>query len=228
MNSNESTHSSHVSDHAPTVSVIMPAYRAAEYISAAIDSVLNQSYTDHEIIVVNDGSPDTVELESVLRAYNDRIRYIGQSNRGCSAARNLAIRAARGRLLAFFDADDYLEPDYLAGRTFIQTSPSQGDVTLQALLEARCTVLLSGTLARRQSILDVGLFDEKLRCSEDYDLWLRLAMNGGRFAYQRKVLLCKRIHSASLSADHVCLHEHTVLVLQKNSLDSRLYYLRQW
>jgi O-antigen/teichoic acid export membrane protein/GT2 family glycosyltransferase/2-polyprenyl-3-methyl-5-hydroxy-6-metoxy-1,4-benzoquinol methylase len=233
----------------------MPAYRAAEYISAAIDSVLNQSYTDHEIIVVNDGSPDTVELESVLRAYNDRIRYIGQSNRGCSAARNLAIRAARGRLLAFLDADDYWEPDYLAeqvsflesnplvdlvyadgllvgnsplaGRTFMQTSPSQGDVTLQALLEARCTVLLSGTLARRQSILDVGLFDEKLRCSEDYDLWLRLAMNGGRFAYQRKVLLCKRIHSASLSADHVCLHEHTVLVLQKNSLDSRLNHKEQ-
>ncbi len=249
-------HSTEFSDKAfdrndsPTVTVVMPAYRAAEYIGAALDSVLTQTYADYEIIVVNDGSPDTVALEHALAAYRDRIRYINQDNRGCSAARNVAVRAALGRLVAFLDADDYWEPEYLseqvkflesnpsvdlvysdgllvgdsplAGRTFMRTTPSRGDVTLQALLEARCTVLLSGTLVRRQSILDVGLFDEGLRCSEDYDLWLRLAMNGGRLAYQRKVLLCKRIHSASLSADHVNLHEHTLLVLGKNRLDFRL------
>src|SRR5258707_296135 len=169
----------------------MPAYQAAEYIAAAIDSVLNQTYRDYEIIIVNDGSPDTDELDLVLQGYSDRIRYISQPNRGCSAARNAGVLAATGRLIAFLDADDYWNPDYLAeqtaflennpsvdvvyadgllvgdsplaGRTFMQTSPSRGDVSLQALLEARCTVLLSGTLARRQAIMDVGLFDEELR-----------------------------------------------------------------
>jgi O-antigen/teichoic acid export membrane protein/GT2 family glycosyltransferase/2-polyprenyl-3-methyl-5-hydroxy-6-metoxy-1,4-benzoquinol methylase len=235
---------------APTVSVIMPAYRAAEYIGDALESVLNQTYTDYEIIVVNDGSPDTDDLEQALEAYRDKIHYISQENRGCSAARNVAVRVARGGLVAFLDADDCWEPEYLqqqvtflesnpsvdlvyadallvgdsplAGRTFMRTTPSRGEVTLQSLLEARCTVLLSGTLVRRQSILAVGLFDERLRCSEDYDLWLRLAMNGGRLAYQRKVLLSKRIHAASLSANHVYLHEQTLVVLEKNSLDPRL------
>ena len=97
----------------PTVSVIMPAYRVAEYIGAAIESVLNQTYTDYEIVVVNDGSPDTAELESELAPYRDQIIYIKQNNRGCSAARNTAIRASRGRYIALLDPDDLWEPDYL-------------------------------------------------------------------------------------------------------------------
>jgi glycosyltransferase involved in cell wall biosynthesis/SAM-dependent methyltransferase/peptidoglycan biosynthesis protein MviN/MurJ (putative lipid II flippase) len=234
----------------PSVSVIMPAYRVTEFIGAALDSVLNQTYKDYEIIVVNDGSPDTDELERVLESYREQIRYIKQSNGGCSAARNAGLAVARGRWVAFLDGDDYWESGYLAeqvgfleshpevdlvytdgllvgcsplaGRTFMRTTPSRGDVTPEALLAARCTVLLSGTLARRQAILDVGSFDEELRCSEDYDLWLRLAMNGGRLAYQRKVLLCKRIHPVSLSADHLNLHEHTLRVLRKTRLEGRL------
>lgn len=232
------------------VSVIMPAFRAAKYIGAALDSVIAQTFTDYEIIVVNDGSPDTVELERALKPYGSKVLYVKQDNRGCSAARNAGIRVARGQFLAFLDADDYWEPEYLAeqvrflednpsidlvytdgllvgnsplaGRTFMQTSPSSGEASLHALLTARCAVLLSGTLVRRQSILDAGLFDEGLRCSEDYDLWLRLGMNGGRLAYQRKVLLCKRLHSASLSADRANLHEHALRVLQKTGVDGRL------
>jgi O-antigen/teichoic acid export membrane protein/GT2 family glycosyltransferase/2-polyprenyl-3-methyl-5-hydroxy-6-metoxy-1,4-benzoquinol methylase len=234
----------------PSVSVIMPAYCMAEFIGAAIGSVLNQTFNDFEIIVVNDGSPDTIELERALEPYREHIVYVEQANRGCSAARNAAIGRARGGLIAFLDADDYWEPEYLseqvkfletnpsvdlvytdgllvgesplAGHTFMKTAPSTGEVTLEALLRARCTVLLSGTVARRQAILDVGLFDERLRCSEDYDLWLRLAMGGGRLAYQRKVLLCKRIHTASLSADDVNLHKHALLVLEKTRRDGKL------
>ena len=235
---------------APMVSVIIPAYRAANFIAAAVDSVLAQTYTDFEIIVVNDGSPDTVELERALEAFGSRIRYIKQPNRGCSAARNAAIRCARGQLLAFLDADDYWEQQYLseqvgfleknpavdlvytdgllvgdsllAGRTFMQATPSRGQPTLQALLTAKCTVLLSGTLVRKSAVLDVDLFDEDLRCSEDYDLWLRLGIAGKRLAYQRKVLLSKRIHAGNLSADRVNLHEHALLVLRKTSLDPGL------
>ena len=83
-------------------------------------------------------------------------------------------------------------------------------------------MLLSGTLVRKNAILDVDLFDEDLRCSEDYDLWLRLGIAGKRLAYQRKVLLSKRIHAGNLSADRVNLHEHALLVLRKTSLDPGL------
>ncbi|MFY9555533.1 MAG: glycosyltransferase, partial [Blastocatellia bacterium] len=250
MHSRGSTDRANDGSDAPTVSVVVPAYRAAKYIGAALDSVFNQTYADYEIIVVNDGSPDTTEFEHSLEGYRDKIQYITQENRGCSAARNVAVLAARGRLIAFLDADDYWEPEYLAeqvgflerhpsidlvyadallvgdsplaGSTFMRTTPSTGEVTLRALLEARCTVLLSGTVVRRQAIVDAGLFDEQLRCSEDYDLWLRMSMNGGTLAYQRKELLCKRIHAASLSSNHVDLHEHTLKVLEKNSSDVRL------
>src|SRR5436190_438532 len=85
----------------PMVSVIMPAYRVSEYIGKAVGSVLNQTFSNYEIIVVNDGSPDTTELESELEQYRERIIYIEQENRGCSAARNAAINIARGEFIAF-------------------------------------------------------------------------------------------------------------------------------
>src|SRR5438128_3125894 len=81
-----------VADHRPLVSVIMPAYRVAGYIGMAIESVLAQTFTNYEIIVVNDGSPDTADLEVALAPYRERIVYTEQPNAGPSAARNTAIR----------------------------------------------------------------------------------------------------------------------------------------
>ncbi|HKP12337.1 MAG TPA: glycosyltransferase family A protein, partial [Blastocatellia bacterium] len=227
----------------PAVSVIMPAYRVAEYIGMAIDSVLAQTFDDYEIIVVNDGSPDTPELEAALAAYRDRIVYIEQANAGPSAARNVAIGQARGEYLAFLDADDYWEPEFLArqlacfeqnprldlvycdsmlvgdstlaGRTFMELTPSAGEVTFESLLSGNCTVILSGTVARKRAVVEAGLFDERLRYSEDFDLWLRLAQNGSRLTYQPEVLLCKRIHSESLSTNCIGLHQSALGVLGK-------------
>jgi glycosyltransferase involved in cell wall biosynthesis/O-antigen/teichoic acid export membrane protein/2-polyprenyl-3-methyl-5-hydroxy-6-metoxy-1,4-benzoquinol methylase len=229
-------------DNAPVVSVIMPAYRVAEYIGAAIDSVLNQSFNNLEIIVVNDGSPDTEELEAVLEAYGDRIIYIKQANGGPSAARNAALMRARGQFVAFLDADDYWNPNYLAeqlafiekspgvdlvytdalligdsplaGKTFMDTSPSVGEVTFERLLAGHCTILLSGTVVRRQSVIDAELFDEQFHYSEDFDLWLRIAKIA-RLAYQKQVLLYKRIHSVSLSSDSIKLTQSALRVLAK-------------
>src|ERR1035438_6092024 len=78
---------------APLLSVIIPAYRAAQYIAAALDSVLAQTFKGYEIIVVNDGSPDTEELERALEPYRDRIIYLLQENQGLSGARNNGIRS---------------------------------------------------------------------------------------------------------------------------------------
>src|SRR6185503_2664052 len=228
---------------APRVSVIVPAYRVAEFIGAALDSIFAQTFKDYEIIIVNDGSPDTPEFELAIEPYRERISYIRQENSGPSAARNVAIEVARGEFLAFLDADDYWEPNFLdqqmgffkknpavdlvysdallfgdsplSGRSFMEVTPSEGEVTFESLLGSRCTVLLSGTVARRQAVIDAGLFDEELRYAEDYDLWLRIAKNGSRLAYQDQVLLNKRIHAASLSSDRMKLHQSALRVLEK-------------
>ena len=98
----------------PLVSVVIPAYQAARWIAEALDLVLAQTFHDYEIIVVNDGSPDTVDLERVLQRYRERIIYLCQENRGLAGARNTGIRAASGRYIAPLDADDLWEPEFLA------------------------------------------------------------------------------------------------------------------
>lgn len=96
----------------PKVSVIIPTYNTAKYINFAIESVLNQTYTDYEIIVVDDGSTDNTK--EVLKRYWGKIRYFYQQNQGVSYARNLAINHAKGRYIALLDSDDEWLPDRLS------------------------------------------------------------------------------------------------------------------
>ncbi|MFH0731641.1 MAG: glycosyltransferase [Candidatus Omnitrophota bacterium] len=93
------------------VSVIIPTYNNASFISEAVDSVLAQTYTDYEIVVIDDGSTDNTK--EILSKYNNKIRYFYQENKGVSSARNLGIRQATGEYIAFLDADDLMLPDRL-------------------------------------------------------------------------------------------------------------------
>jgi len=97
----------------PQVSIVIPAYNVAPYIAATLDSAFAQTYTNHEVIVVNDGSPDTEEFEQAIAPYLNRIRYLKQENLGASVARNAGVKAARGEFIAFLDADDLWQPNYL-------------------------------------------------------------------------------------------------------------------
>ena len=97
----------------PRVSVVIPAYNVAPYISETLATVFAQTFSDFEVIIVNDGSPDTEEFELAIMPYRERVRYLKQENRGASAARNTGLRAALGELIAFLDADDLWSPDYL-------------------------------------------------------------------------------------------------------------------
>lgn len=101
-----------MTDKAPLVSVVIPTYNRSALVAKAVDSVLNQQFTDYEIIVVDDGSAD--DTKETLNKYGDRIKYIYQDNSGVSAARNTGIAASRGKWLAFLDSDDEWKPDYLA------------------------------------------------------------------------------------------------------------------
>ena len=228
----------------PLISVVIPAYNVSTYIGEALDSVFVQDFKDYEVIVVNDGSTDTPELEKVLEPFRNRIRYIYQDNRGISAARNAALRAARGELIALLDADDIWHKGKLtsqlafmkegnfdmvygdavligdvpwpAGTTFMDRSPSNGPVTLKALLDLSVTVVVSTVIMRRDLVDQVGSFDEEDRnITEDFDLWLRLAHKGARIGYQREVLADYRYRSDSISANRIKLHEAALRVLQK-------------
>ena len=203
----------------PSVSVVIPAYNTAPYIGETLSSVLTQTYTDFEVIVVNDGSPDTVELEVALAPYRDRIHYIVQENGGLSAARNRGIAAGRGEFVALLDSDDVWEPDYLeyqlavlerdgldvvypnattfgdplrSGRLFMDMHPSTGPVSIESLVSQQCNVMVS-VLARRDVLESAGLFDESLRSSEDFDMWLRIVHAGGRIGYHRRSLVRSRL-----------------------------------
>ena len=226
----------------PVVSVVIPAYNVAPFISETLQSVFAQTSANYEVIIVNDGSPDTEDLERALEPYLNRIVYIKQENRGAGAARNAGIMAARGEFIAFLDADDLWLPDYLseqlafmrsgtydlvyadallfgesplAGRTFMQIAPSNGLVTFQSLISGKCNVITSGVVARRRLILEVGLFDEQLRNSQDFELWVRLVRHGARANYQRKVLLRYRYHENSLSGDALNQIKRELRVLGK-------------
>ena len=226
----------------PLVSVIVPAYDVTDYIGDALNSVLAQTFKDYEIIVINDGSPDTEALERALAPFMPRIVYIKQENRGVSAARNKGITTARGQFLAFLDGDDTWLPHYLeiqvariqadptidvlypnavlfsggaaAGEEFMTACPSNGEVTFERLLLQECNVS-NCSIARREMIIRVGLFDESLHSVEDFDLWLRVIKNGGRIAYHRDVLARYRRRPGSLTADPVSLSEHILKVLRK-------------
>jgi len=232
------------------VSVVIPAYRAAHSIAATLDSVLAQTFHDYEIIVVNDGSPDSEELENVLVPYTGRITYFRQQNQGPAGARNTGILAARGKYVALLDSDDIWEPEHLAaqltvlendpsidmvyadarifgdvpeqGRTVMELCPSEGEVTFQSLVMRRCTVHICVSLVRRQTFLHVGLFDPAFRGTEDIDMWLRIVKHGGRIAYQRRVLGRYRRQAGSLSANQARMIEGFLAVLAKAERDPGL------
>jgi hypothetical protein len=227
----------------PSVSVIIPAYNSASYIGETLDSVFDQTYRDFEVLVINDGSPDTEALEAVLRPYLDRIVYLKQENRGPAAARNLGIQQARGEYIAFLDSDDCWLREYLArqmsmfdatpapdivssdtelfgdsplaGKSFWELYPPRGPVTLKSLLTRDCAIVTSCTVARRSVLFSAGLFDEDICGPEDFDLWLRVVHSGARLVLQRHVLGRRRLHGGALTAAPLRIRAEAVRVLDK-------------
>lgn len=197
-------------DQNPQVSIIIPSYNTAHLIAACLDSVFAQTYRGFEAIVVNDGSPDTPQLEEVLRPYQDKIVYIRQQNKRVAGARNTAIRQSRGELLAFLDSDDTWLPHHLASQmqmfeqdpqldlvysdgvvvsdfapevSWMKRCPSRGEATFEALVLERCQVSVSTVVVRKAALVKAGLFDESLMRCDDYDMWLRTAFFGAKIGY---------------------------------------------
>lgn len=203
------------------VSVIIPAYNAARFIGAAIDSVFAQSYPAVELIVVDDGSTD--QTAEVVGGYGDRVRYVYQQNARQAAARNRGLREARGELIAFLDADDVWLPEKLvkqvalldvephAGLIFcgMRLVDSEGRVLKDSGadlgLDPVADILLgrmrgggigSTALVPRKVIEEVGDFDSSLPPCEDTDLLWRIA---ARYPIRRvdEALVLYRQHASN-------------------------------
>ncbi|MGI8556183.1 MAG: glycosyltransferase family 2 protein [Pyrinomonadaceae bacterium] len=212
----------------PEVSVIIPAYNVADFIVETLDSIFGQTFENYEIVLVNDGSPDTEKLEQMLAPYFEKIIYLKQKNGGTAAARNTAIENAGGEFLAFLDGDDIWLPEYLESQlaalktqncdlicadaeffgdvtvhdvASVRRKPSGEIINLKSLINGDCSIITSGIVARRETILRAGMFDEELPRigMEDFDLWFRVAKAEGRIEYRQKILLKYRLRMDSLS-----------------------------
>lgn len=209
----------------PAVTVLMPAYNAAAFIAEAIRSVLEQSFTDFELLIVNDGSTDhTVQ---VIRQFDDkRIVLVERTNGGVSAALNTGLEQARGRLVARFDADDVCYPGRLATQVaFMAANPDhvlvgsevdyiteQGsymyhhrcfaydDTEIRKRLFYYCPFIHSAVMYRLDSVREAGGYNPMAHTFEDYFLWVKL-LQFGKAANLRKSLIQVRLNPESVTID---------------------------
>jgi glycosyltransferase involved in cell wall biosynthesis len=206
----------------PAVSVIIPTHNRAGWVVQAVESVLKQSFDDWELIVVDDGSSD--ETWAVLKPFRDRIRYLYQSNRGVSSARNLGLKKAEGEWLAFLDSDDLWMPEKLERQMdFFSNHPEalicqtaelwlrngrrvnprkkhqkfSGDIFAPSL--KLCLVSPSAVMIHRDLFQKVGFFDESFPACEDYDLWLRISARHPIYLMDQTLVIKRGGHPDQLS-----------------------------
>lgn len=203
----------------PKVSIVIPVYNGSDYLSEAINSALAQTYSNFEILVVNDGSNDGGRTQDIVKSYGSRIRCINKPNGGVASALNAGIREMKGAYFSWLSHDDLYLPDkvqvqmeyaltsnhpavyYSDFETIDEKGQSLSVVAVPyrepaalrpALMQSAnlhgCTILVP-----RQAFDEVGVFDESLRTTQDYDLWFRMA---ARFPFEHipKVLVRGRLH----------------------------------
>lgn len=186
-------------------SVVIPLYNKEKYIKGTLQSVLAQTYTNFEVIIVNDGSTDK-SLEKIYIFPQDKIRVITIENSGVSVARNVGIKAAKGDFIVLLDADDYWYPNHISNfQASILKFPSEqvfcnnykikyavnnlyqpvfsnlnlnGGIEKYSFFETSYinSIITSTTVCIRARVLKSCLFDEQILSGEDTDLWIRLGL----------------------------------------------------
>ena len=222
----------------PLVSVIIPTYNRSRLLRLAVESVLAQTYPHVEVIVVDDGSTD--DTAKVMAQYAGRVTHIRQANQGVAAARNRGIQAASGEYLTCLDDDDLLLPTKLERQVRVLVSRpgiglvhcrfyfanGDGDNLYKAKLLPEGEILKelignnfiwSGApLVRRHCFDRVGLFDEEISSvTADWEMWLRIAQAGYRFACVQEILGVYRVHQQSMMSDVAKLERGVFAVLER-------------
>lgn len=204
----------------PTVSIIIPTFNRAHYIGDAINSILAQTYSSWELLIVDNGSTDNTE--AVVRSFektDSRVHYIREDRKGVSRARNTALERALGRYIAFLDDDDLYLPeklkiqkeyldahpkvDFVYGQIeiintrgeLLWVDPKKPVLTFTDLFE-ESGIRIQSVMCRKSCFDSLGGFDETLTMGEDYDLWLRIAAKH-RFEYLAVPFVRMRFHDTN-------------------------------
>jgi glycosyltransferase involved in cell wall biosynthesis len=228
----------------PRVSVIVPTYNQDKYLGFCIDSILNQTYRDFELIVVDDGSTDTTQ--EIVAKYNANVRYIHKQNGGTPSALNAGIRVANGEYLAWLSSDDLYLPNKLEKQiaqlsecseikvlhTAFYLVDTNGNVIRKVVfsqdvfsdfspvkLMKHNTINGSSILFHRECIERVGLFDESIHGTEDWDMWIRMACYY-KFGYLSEPLISYRWHDSNFSHKRPRINEAAWKMLEK-AMDNR-------
>jgi glycosyltransferase involved in cell wall biosynthesis len=213
----------------PFFSVVIPLYNKAEYITASINSVLEQSFIDYEIIVVNDGSTDQ-SVTLIENITSDKIRIYNQKNSGVSIARNNGVKFAKGEYIAFLDADDIWKNNHLETlNESIATFPKAGlycnnykinyngnytkpaqfnfdydnePIQIQDFFKASLkdtVVWTSAACVSKQKFLDFGMFNPLYTTGQDIDLWIRIALKDTIVFHPKQTMIYNKSITDSLS-----------------------------
>ncbi|CAM3655892.1 glycosyltransferase family 2 protein [Polynucleobacter brandtiae] len=206
----------------PLISVLMPAYNSEKYISEAIDSILNQTFSDFELCIINDGSSDATGR--IIDSYEDPriIKTHLTKNQGLVAVRNALIKQARGKYIAYLDNDDVAFPDRLekqfafleAGKADLCSGAHQtyneetgqrrnskqaySDSDIRALITVYCPLCNPAVMGKAE-IFKKFQYQSGNDHAEDYSLWQALALAGYRFANLKDQLITYRIHPKQIS-----------------------------
>lgn len=193
-------------------SIVIPLYNQADYVAKAIESALAQKFFDFEVIVVNDGSTDG--WFRVLEPYVDRVQLVNQTNRGLAMARNRGFSESQGEFILPLDADDWIEPDYLAKTVPMMTEgvgivatdmqrhgllndrvPPRG---LNLEIELRGNDLPVCSLIRREAFFQAGGYNPAVPVYEDWNLWICILKHGWKVAVVNEPLFHYNLKDGSM------------------------------
>lgn len=217
----------------PKVSIVIPVYNGADYLREAIDSALAQTYKNIEVLVVNDGSADGGVTENIAMSYGNEIRYFYKGNGGVASALNAGIRLMSGEYFSWLSHDDVYYPEKVAAqvaelRKLPQPSVLYSNydvIDCQSRVLRRVVIKPYAPHEFRQALIydnpihgcsalvpricfeHLGMFDERLRTTQDYDLWFRMAKEY-EFLHMPVVLLKSREHAGQGTITMSTIHIH--------------------
>lgn len=226
---------------APSFSVVIAAYQAEAFVAEAVSSALEQTCPPREVIVVDDGSTDATA--DVVAGFGDRVVLVRRANGGEGAAKNTGVHVASGDFVVILDADDTFLPRRLEALSALAVERPDLDVlTTDAWLVAdgvrtrrvydeshtfdtagqrrellRRNFIFGHAAVRRRRMVDVGGYDETIRVTTDWDLWIRMALSGSGFGLVAEPLATYRMVPTSLSADWVALLSGRLQTLRKTA-----------
>lgn len=220
------------------IAVIIPSYNCAPFVEQAVESVFRQTYSDYELIVVDDGSSDNTAQVLAKYSSNPKFRYYRQENRGLPGSRNAGVRISNSEYLAFLDADDQLEGDALRlmvqeldrtgaswclidivkaksnGREIQYTEVPKDDPFYAILCD---DFIQRGMFFRRDAFVEVGMYDESMKYREDWDINVRMFAARKSFTYLPKPLYIYTWREGSITTGkRARVLDFTAMLLKKH------------